>query len=69
MKIQLWSIGKPHDKELKEAIDQFTQRSNNYFTVDWNIIPPPKGGTMSEAVLKKKKQQSYCSNWIKQITS
>ncbi len=55
MKIQLWSIGKPHDKELKPAIDQFTSRSNNYFSVEWNIIPVPKNaGMMSEMDLKKK---------------
>ncbi|HYC27758.1 MAG TPA: 23S rRNA (pseudouridine(1915)-N(3))-methyltransferase RlmH [Chitinophagaceae bacterium] len=58
MKIQLWSIGKPHDKELKTAIDQFTQRCNNYFTVDWNIIPSPKNaGSLSEAELKKKEAE------------
>ena len=55
MKLLLWSIGKPHDKELKAAIDQFTQRCNNYFTVEWNIIAPPKNaGSLSEAELKKK---------------
>jgi 23S rRNA (pseudouridine1915-N3)-methyltransferase len=55
MKIQLWSIGKPHDKELKAAIDQFTERCNNYFTVEWNIIASPKNaGAMSESDLKKK---------------
>ena len=55
MKIQLWSIGKPHDKELKTAIDQFTQRCNNYFPVEWHIIAPPKNaGVMNENELKKK---------------
>ena len=55
MKIQLWSIGKPHEKELKPAIDQFTNRCNNYFSVEWNIIPVPKNaGMMSEMDLKKK---------------
>lgn len=55
MKLLLWSIGKPHDKELKPAIDQFTQRCNNYFTVDWNIIAPPKNAaSMSETELKRK---------------
>ena len=58
MKIQLWSIGKPHDKELKAAIDQFTQRCNNYFTVDWNIIAGPKNaGVLSEQDLKKKEAE------------
>lgn len=55
MKLLLWSIGKPHDKELKASIDQFTQRCNNYFTVEWNIIAPPKNaGSLSEAELKRK---------------
>ena len=55
MKIQLWSIGKPHDKELKPAIEQFTTRCNNYFSVEWNIIPVPRNaGMMSEMDLKKK---------------
>ncbi|HYF30613.1 MAG TPA: 23S rRNA (pseudouridine(1915)-N(3))-methyltransferase RlmH [Chitinophagaceae bacterium] len=55
MKIQLWAIGKPHDKELKAAIDQFTQRCNNYFQVEWNIIAGPKNaGQLEEAGLKKK---------------
>src|SRR5215213_2340344 len=58
MKIQLWSIGKPHDKELKAAIEQFTQRCNNYFSVDWNIIAGPKNaGVMSETELKKKEAE------------
>jgi 23S rRNA (pseudouridine1915-N3)-methyltransferase len=58
MKIQLWSIGKPHDKELKPAIEQFTQRCNNYFQVEWNIIAGPKNaGQLSEAELKKKEAE------------
>ena len=58
MKIQLWSIGKPHDKELKPAIEQFTQRCNNYFQVEWNIIAGPKNaGQLGEAELKKKEAE------------
>jgi 23S rRNA (pseudouridine1915-N3)-methyltransferase len=63
MKIQLWSIGKPHDKELKAAIDQFTQRCNNYFSVEWNIIASPKNaGAMSEAELKKKEGETILNS-------
>ena len=55
MKIQLWSIGKQHEKDLKDAIDDFTNRCNKYFSVEWNIIPVPKNaGMMSEMDLKKK---------------
>ena len=58
MKIQLWTIGKPHDKELKSAIDQFTQRCNNYFQVEWNIIAGAKNaGQLSEGELKKKEAE------------
>jgi 23S rRNA (pseudouridine1915-N3)-methyltransferase len=59
MKILLWSIGKPHDKDLKAAIEQFTQRCNNYFQVEWQIISPPKNaGLMSEADLKRKEGET-----------
>ena len=55
MKIQIWSIGKSHDKELKTAIEDFTKRCNNYFSVEWTIMPVPKNaGMMSEMDLKKK---------------
>lgn len=55
MKIQLWSIGKAHDRELKPAIDQFTQRCNNYFQVEWNIIAGPRNAAqLNETELKRK---------------
>ncbi|HYE55183.1 MAG TPA: 23S rRNA (pseudouridine(1915)-N(3))-methyltransferase RlmH [Chitinophagaceae bacterium] len=58
MKIQLWTLGKAHDKELKAAIDQFTQRCNNYFSVEWNIIAGPKNaGSMTATELKKKEAE------------
>jgi 23S rRNA (pseudouridine1915-N3)-methyltransferase len=58
MRIQLWSVGKAHDKEMKDAIGQFTQRCNNYFPLEWNIIPAPRqAGAMTEAALKKKEAE------------
>ena len=54
MKLQLWSIGKPHDNILKNAIEDFTKRINNYYTAEWIIIPPIKNtSSLSEAELKK----------------
>lgn len=53
MKIQLWSVGKPHDKLLKAAIDDFTTRISNYFTCEWVIIPPVRNtSNLSEDQLK-----------------
>ncbi|MES2329638.1 MAG: 23S rRNA (pseudouridine(1915)-N(3))-methyltransferase RlmH [Bacteroidota bacterium] len=54
MKLQFWSVGKPHEAYAKAGIEEFTKRINNYFTVDWHIIPPPKNAAnLSETELKK----------------
>lgn len=54
MKIQLWSIGKPHEGYVKAGIEDFTGRLNRYFTAEWQIISPPKNaGLMAEPELKK----------------
>jgi 23S rRNA (pseudouridine1915-N3)-methyltransferase len=54
MKIQLWSVGKPHDAYVKAGIDDFTKRLNNYFPAQWQIIPPPKqSASMSDQSQKK----------------
>lgn len=54
MKIQLWSVGKAHDKLIKAAIDDFTTRIGNYFMCEWVIIPPVKNASsLSEDELKK----------------
>ena len=42
MKLQFYSIGKPHDDFYKNAIEDFTKRINNYYKVEWLIIPPLK---------------------------
>lgn len=54
MKIQLYSVGKPHELYVKDGIEDFTKRISNYFPVQWQIIAPPKqAGTLSETALKK----------------
>ncbi|MGZ5253433.1 MAG: 23S rRNA (pseudouridine(1915)-N(3))-methyltransferase RlmH [Flavitalea sp.] len=55
MKIQLWSIGKPHDPDLKNAIEDFTSRIGRYYPVQWQVIPNIKNSaTLSSDDLKKK---------------
>ncbi len=55
MKLQFWSIGKAHERYVKEGVEMFTKRISNYFPVQWHIIPMPKNaGMMSEADLKIK---------------
>ncbi len=54
MKIILCSIGKAHDSDLKAAIEDFTKRISNYFSVEWLLIPAPKNaGLLSSEELKK----------------
>jgi 23S rRNA (pseudouridine1915-N3)-methyltransferase len=54
MKIQLWSVGKPHETYIKAGVEDFTKRINNYFTAGWSIISPPKNAAhLSETELKK----------------
>ena len=59
MKIELISVGKPHDKHLKEAIEDFTGRIKKYFVVDWKIISTPKNAAvLHENDLKKAEAES-----------
>jgi 23S rRNA (pseudouridine1915-N3)-methyltransferase len=49
MKIQFINIGKPHDNDIKKAIDDFTKRLSNYFKTEWIIIPPLKNAASLSA--------------------
>ncbi len=54
MKIQFWTIGKPHERYIKEGVEDFTSRISKYFKVEWMIIPPVKNAaTISETELKR----------------
>ncbi len=55
MKIQFWSIGKPHEAYVKAGVDDFSKRINNYFKQDWELILPLKdAASLSETELKKR---------------
>ncbi|HOZ96944.1 MAG TPA: 23S rRNA (pseudouridine(1915)-N(3))-methyltransferase RlmH [Niabella sp.] len=54
MKIVFCSLGKPHDSYVRHGIEDFSKRINNYFKVEWEIIPPVKNaGKLSLTDLKK----------------
>ena len=57
MKIQFWSIGKQHESNVKNAIDDFTNRVSKYYTCSWKIISPAKQ-TANTLVNEIKKQES-----------
>ncbi|MCZ2224238.1 MAG: 23S rRNA (pseudouridine(1915)-N(3))-methyltransferase RlmH [Chitinophagales bacterium] len=54
MKIQLWSIGKQHEKYIQQGVEDFTSRINKYFSTDWKIIPSPKNAASLNDTLTKK---------------
>lgn len=65
MKIQFWSIGKPHEMYVKEGIETFTKRISNYFPIQWRIIPMPRTtGVLNEMELKKKEAEAVL-NFLK----
>lgn len=58
MKIQFRSVGKVHEKYIREGVEDFTARICKYMKADWDIISPPKNaGVMSEAELKKQEAE------------
>ncbi len=62
MKLQLWSVGKPHEAYIKTGVEDFTARLQKYFTADWLIIPPLKNAAvLDSAELKKQEAVSIIS--------
>jgi 23S rRNA (pseudouridine1915-N3)-methyltransferase len=62
MKLQFYSIGKPHDDFYRKAIDDFTKRINNYYKTEWLIIPPLKNAaSLSTNNLKELEAQALLS--------
>ena len=66
MKISLWSIGKNHDKYVKDGIAEFTKRISKYFPVDWTIIPVPKNAGMLSEMDLRKKEGEIVLEWLKE---
>ncbi len=42
MKIEFWSLGKPHEPYVTPGVEDFTARIQNYFPVEWRILIPKK---------------------------
>ncbi len=65
MKIQLLSVGKPHDADLKNAIEDFTTRITKYFPVHWTIISPFKNFVSASAMIIKSKEAESILSTLK----
>src|SRR6476620_5127450 len=64
MKIQLWSVGKPHEAYVKAGIEDFTGRLNNYFSTKWELIPTPKSSAMLSQMDLKKQEAQTIIEWL-----
>ena len=63
MKLLIISVGKPHELYVKSGITDFSQRINNYFKADWQIISAPKNAAkLSEDDLKKAEAELILQN-------
>ena len=59
MKMILCSVGKPHEKIIKDGVEDFTNRLGKYMTVQWQIIATPKNAAvLSETALKRQEAVS-----------
>lgn len=59
MKIIFCSVGKPHEDYIKPGVEDFTNRISKYFSVQWQIIPPPKtGASANDKEIKKQEAKS-----------
>ncbi len=59
MKMQFWSVGRPHEPYVETGVSDFTRRIGNYFGVSWKIIPVPRNaGMLTGDGLKKKEAES-----------
>ena len=62
MKFQFINIGKSHEDNLKNAIDDFTKRINNSYKTEWLIIPPLKNAaSLSTSNLKELEGETLLS--------
>ena len=64
MKIQLWSVGKPHETYVKAGVEDFTSRLNKYFSAEWELIPTPKNSAMLSQMDLKKQEAQTIIEWL-----
>ncbi|MCU0389255.1 MAG: 23S rRNA (pseudouridine(1915)-N(3))-methyltransferase RlmH [Chitinophagaceae bacterium] len=53
MKLIFWSIGSKHEVYVKDGIEMFTKRINNYYSVEWKIMSPPKNAAAMEETIQR----------------
>ena len=61
MKIECWTVGKPHESYVKEGILDFTKRIGNYFPCEWKVFTLKKSSGSTPAQKIKEEEASMIS--------
>lgn len=48
MQIEIWTIGKKHQKDLEASIKKYTDRLKHYIKFEWKIIEPSKSKSKTQ---------------------
>ena len=59
MKVTIISVGKSHDKDLKESIFSYTKRTFTNFSTEWSLIPTSTIDMEAKAILSSIKKEDY----------
>lgn len=63
MKLLFLSVGKAHERYVKEGIEDFTTRINHYFSAEWLLISNIKNAaSLSQAELKKEEAKTILAS-------
>lgn len=56
MKLHFWSIGKTHEPNFKEIVENYTKRIEFYYPIEWKIIPSFKN-TIAQGIDEYKRKE------------
>ena len=59
MKICIISVGKDFDRDLKDKIDEYNKRLEQYFDLEWKLLPSSELNKESEGILKVIKPEDF----------
>src|SRR5260221_8266284 len=63
MKIECWSIGKPHEMYIADGVKDFTKRIGNYFLMEWQLFNLRKNSaSLSPGRLREEESQLILSS-------
>lgn len=59
MKIEIIAVGKKHDREIAESIEDYSKRINHYAPLDWRLIPASNIDDECSSILKSLDERDF----------